>query len=75
MVAGFIVGTSVVAAKDYLFVENHYGYCSESVRQNDYKAHCVSPSKMKLLSVQVFFRHGARLPITYLPGFDDVRVF
>ena len=28
---------------------------------------------MKLTSVQVFFRHGARLPLKHIPGVEEVR--
>lgn len=32
------------------------------------------PESMKLLAVQVFFRHGARTPLKHIPGLEEVRL-
>lgn len=31
------------------------------------------PESMKLMAVQVFFRHGARTPLKHVPGLEEVR--
>lgn len=79
LISGAFIGGSFVTIREYChnnlldFVEKFKVHAaSKSNESHTSNVELESKSELKLVMTQVFFRHGARLPITDLPGFDDV---
>lgn len=72
-------GVCVCIGGSFVIIKQHWLNTNQNLLTN-FKVHALSKSKvvdsstseLKLVSAQVFFRHGARLPLSQLPGFDEV---
>ncbi len=76
LISGVVIGGSLVTIREYYhnstirFIKKFKVHAL--TKSNEISTQIESRNELKLVLVQVFFRHGARLPISGLPGFDDV---